>query len=196
VRRYYRLNTDAVIPNCVDTSIFRPRSREQARERIGLAPEGRYCLFVGRMQHRKGSDLLLPACRAAGFQLLIAGGAGVGGARHLGVLDPESLADAYAASDCVLFPSRYEGFGNVSAEALACGVPLLTTRVGWMPTFLREMPEYEALCVRPHHQDIVARLGQLDELASDDLINRAAAWVAAHNSLEHYAEEWQELLNR
>lgn len=194
VRRFYRVKTDAVIPNGIDTTVFRPRSRSQARERLGLAPDGRYCLFVGRMDYGKGADLLVAACREANFDLLIAGSEGAPGARHLGVLTPESLADAYSAVDCVLFPSHYEACSYVVLEALACGVPLLTTEVGWMPTFLRAVPEYKALCVQPNHDDIVTRLRQLADLDTDQLTSRAREWVAEHNSLESYAEHWRDLL--
>jgi glycosyltransferase involved in cell wall biosynthesis len=194
VRRLYRVRTDAVIPNGVDTDVFRPRPRLQARERFELAPDGRYCLFVGRMQHRKGAELLMPACRAAGFGLLIAGATGAPGATHLGVLGPDALADAYSAADCVLFPSRYEACSYVVLEALACAAPLLTSTVGWMPTFLRSVPEYARLCVRPEHQDIVDRLGELGAMDTDGLAQRAARWVAENNSLERYAERWRDLL--
>jgi glycosyltransferase involved in cell wall biosynthesis len=194
VRRYYGVRSDAVIPNGIDTGIFRPRERVGARLRLGLAEAGQYCLFVGRMQHRKGGDLLVPASREAGYELVIAGAEGAPGAHHLGILDAESLADAYSAADCVLFPSRYEACSYVVLEALACGVPLLTTEVGWMPTFLRAVPEYKALCVRPIHDDIVTRLRQLADLDTDQLTLRAREWVAEHNSLERYAERWRNLL--
>jgi glycosyltransferase involved in cell wall biosynthesis len=196
VRRFYGVRTDAVIPNGVDVTVFRPRPRAEARQHIGLPQDGRYCLFVGRMQRRKGADLLVAACREAGYELLIAGASGAAGARHLGVMDPGSLAQAYCAADCVLFPSRYEACSYVVLEALASGVPLLTTRVGWMPTFLRDVPEYEGLCVRPEHDDIVARLRQLGEIEADELTRKARAFVVEHNSLQSYAAHWRKLLAR
>ena len=104
VRRFYGVRTHAVIPNGVDTSMFSPRPRTDARRRFGLLEDKRYCLFVGRVQHRKGSDLLLAACREAGYELLIAGAGGMDGAHNLGILDPQTLAEAYSACDCVLFP--------------------------------------------------------------------------------------------
>jgi glycosyltransferase involved in cell wall biosynthesis len=194
VRRVYGVRSDAVIPNGIDTGVFRSRERAGARSRLGPAETGRYCLFVGRMQHRKGGDLLVSASREAGYEVVIAGAEGASGARHLGVLDAESLADAYSAADCVLFPSRYEACSYVVLEALACGVPLLTTEVGWMPTFLRAVPEYKALCVQPTHDDIVARLLQLTDLDIDRLTSKAQEWVVEHNSLECYAKRWRELL--
>jgi glycosyltransferase involved in cell wall biosynthesis len=194
VRRYYRVKTDIVIPNGVNTSIFRPLPRAETRARLGLDEDARYCLFVGRMQYRKGADLLPSASREAGFELLIAGATGHPGARHLGVLAPEALAEAYSAADCVLFPSRYEACSFVVLEALACGVPLLTTPVGWMRTFLRHVPDYRELCVRPDHANIVAHLRKLDQLHVADLTEQARRWVVKHNSLERYGQRWRALL--
>ncbi len=194
VRRYYGLRTDAVIPNGVDTAVFSPRPRDRAREHFGLAGDGRYCLYVGRLQHRKGSELLFPACREAGYELLIAGSSGAPGARHLGVLGPEELAQAYSAADCVLFPSRYEGFGLVPLEAIACGRPLLVTRVGWIPTLLQAVPEYEALCIRAEHEDIAARLRLVGSAELGSITAKAREWVLENNSLERYSERWRDLL--
>jgi len=193
-RRLYGVRTDRVIPNGVDTATFRARGQAEARHEMGLDQQGRYCLFVGRRQHRKGSDLLAPACRAAGYELLVAGERGGDGARALGVLGPEDLAKAYSACDCVLFPSRYEACSYVVLEALACEAPLITTRVGWVPTLLRGVPEYDALCVRPEHGDIVRVLDRLGEIPTAELATRARTWVVENNSLQSYAQHWRELL--
>jgi glycosyltransferase involved in cell wall biosynthesis len=195
VRRYYRLHCDAIIPNGIDTDVFAPRDMQGARERIGLPRDGRYALFVGRSEHGKGSDLLLESTQRAGYELLIAGPTGAPGARHLGILTPEALADAYAASDCVLFPSRYEACSLVVLEALACGRPLLTTPVGWMKTLLRAVPQYERLCVEPSVEDISARLQALGNIESAPLVSAARAFVLENNSLERWSQRWRELLD-
>ena len=195
VRRYYRLRPDAILPNGVDTSVFCPRDMREARNRLGLRADGRYALFVGRVEHGKGGDLLLEGARLGGYELAIAGSTGAPGAHHLGVLGPAALADAYAASDCVILPSRYEGCSLVVLEALACGRPLLTTRVGWMGTLLRAVPEYAALCVEPTLESLAGRLRALSDLGIDDLSAKARAFVLQHNSLEHWSESWLKLID-
>jgi glycosyltransferase involved in cell wall biosynthesis len=195
-RRYYRARIDTVIPNGIDTEAFAPRDGGAARARLGLSSGGRYALFVGRMDHRKGSDILVRATKRAGYELLIAGASGAPEAHHLGVLDPDELADAYSAADCVVFPSRYEACSLVVLEALACGRPLLTTRVGWMSTFLRAVPGYESLCVEPTVEDVTNRLLALSDLDTDNLVSVARAFVLEHNSLERYAEQWHSLLEQ
>jgi len=196
VRRYFRLSVDEVIPNGVDTELFKPRDRAEARERLGLSPRGRYALFVGRTEVRKGADLLLPACERAGYELIVAGCSTLEGGRELGILSPEDTAWAYAAADCVLFPTRYEACSWVVLEALASGTPLLTTRVGWMETFLRELPEYRALCVWPQVDDVAARLRSLGEDDTRGLTAAARRWMEEQGSFEVFAERWGRLVER
>jgi glycosyltransferase involved in cell wall biosynthesis len=195
-RRFYRVSRETVIPNGIDTTTFAPMERAPARARLGLAPDGRYALFVGRMDHGKGAHLLLAASRRAGFELIVAGRDAGTEAINLGVLAPAELAVAYSAADCVLFPSLYEACSFVVLEALACGVPLLSTRVGWMPTLLRAVPDYQALCVEPNVEDIAARLRALSELDTAPLTAAARSFVLEHNSLERYSQRWRALLER
>jgi glycosyltransferase involved in cell wall biosynthesis len=184
-----------VLPKGVDTTVYRPRPRGEARERLGLDQETRYCLFVGRFQYLKGADLLVPACRAAGYELLVAGAGEAHGGRSLGVLGAEQLALAYAAADCVLFPSRYEACSYVVLETLATGTPMVGTRVGWMPSLLEAVPGYDRLCVEPDLDQIVDRLQHLEQLAPQELLDQARAYVQRNNSLDSFAAGWQSLLD-
>jgi glycosyltransferase involved in cell wall biosynthesis len=196
VRRWFREDVDEVIPNGVDTDLFRPRDRGEARMRFGLEPDGRYALFVGRTETRKGADLLLPSCTRAGYELLVAGASTLDGGRELGLLSPEETAWAYAAADCVLFPTRYEACSWVVLEALASGTPLVTTRVGWMETFLRELPDYRALCVWPEVDDIAARLESLKGEDHTAVTAAARAWMEQNGSYTVFAERWGTLAER
>jgi glycosyltransferase involved in cell wall biosynthesis len=194
-RRFYRVRDATVIANGIDTEVFAPIERARARGELDLAQAGRYALFVGRVNEGKGAGLLLAACERAGFELLVAGGDAGAEAINLGILAPRELAVAYNAADCVLFPSRYEACSYVVLEALACGVPLIATRVGWMPTLLQAVPGYERLCVEPVLEQLVARLHGLDELDTGPLCAAARAFVLEHNSLAAYAASWEELLD-
>jgi glycosyltransferase involved in cell wall biosynthesis len=195
-RRFYRVGDTTVIANGIDTDVFSPRPRDHARRQLGLASDGRYALFVGRLDDGKGARLLPTACASAGYELLVAGRDTDAEAINLGILAPAELAIAYAAADCVLFPSLYEACSYVVLEALACGVPLITTRVGWMPTLLAAVPAYEALCVEPVLEQLIARLRGLDRLDTERLSAAARAFVVEHNSLGAYAARWRELLDR
>jgi glycosyltransferase involved in cell wall biosynthesis len=194
--RYYRHAAARVIPNGVDTNIFQPRDRLQARERLGLERDVSYALFVGRPEYRKGADLLLASTQAAGWQLLHAGARGIPGARHLGVLAPEELADAYTAADCLLFPTRYEACSYVILEALACATPVVTTRVGWTRTLLKAVPHYEELCVLPEVGDITAGLWRVARSDTCELMREARSYVCENNSLERFRSDWLEAIEQ
>jgi glycosyltransferase involved in cell wall biosynthesis len=194
VERYYRLKVHRVITNGVDVDLFAPRDRGEARRRLGLRDDTRYALFVGRAEMRKGTDLLVPACRTAGWELLLAG-AEFDGGRGLGVLQPEALAWAYAAADAVLFPTRYEACSFVVLEALASGIPLVTTEVGWMRTFLRSVPEYRQLIVQPSAPDIAAKLRAVGSIPQA-LTTQARNWIAANSNVDRFSEQWVDLVER
>jgi glycosyltransferase involved in cell wall biosynthesis len=194
VERLYRQRVDAVIPNAVDTQLFSPGDRAEARTRLGLGRDARYALFVGRFEHRKGADVVPEACRRAGFELLVAGRDAPTGAIALGTLAPAELRYAYRAADCVAFPTRYEGFGYVTVEGLACGVPVITTPVGWTRDFLRDCAEYSAFIVRP---DVDSMTEALRRLATHDgvpVLARAREFIERENSLEAFGRRWLELV--
>jgi glycosyltransferase involved in cell wall biosynthesis len=193
--RLYGQPVDAVIPNGVDTNLFAPGTRLQARDRLGLDTSERFALFVGRFEHRKGADVVPEACRKAGFTLLVAGSGAPSSARSLGVLSPADLAHAYRAADCVVLPSRYEACSFVVLEALASGIPLLTTSVGWMRDFLRACPAYSRFTVRT---EVDSLAGALCRLPGDDVANpvlaQARDYVERHNGIEAFGRRWLDLI--
>ncbi|MFN8216223.1 MAG: glycosyltransferase [Solirubrobacterales bacterium] len=112
-----------MLPCGPDLSRFEPLGREEARRRLGLDPGGRYLLFPanpGRPEKRHDRAAALAArCRAE----LLTGGA----------IDPDQMPLWMNAASAVLVTSEYEGFGMTAIEALACGVPVLSTPVGIAP---------------------------------------------------------------
>lgn len=114
---------------------FKPRSGapDRVRKRWGL--KSGYLLFVGALDARKDPESLLRAWRVASktrpeLELVIVGKPGrqaprsMGGAHMLGQVDGAELSDLYAAAGCLVFPSRYEGFGLPCLEAMASGCPV------------------------------------------------------------------------
>jgi glycosyltransferase involved in cell wall biosynthesis len=105
---------------------------------------GPYLVFVGALDARKDPAALLRAwevARRAGaeVELVLAGAASrqapadMGPARRLGYLEHGALVDLYSAATCLVFPSRYEGFGLPVLEAMACGCPVVTYRNSSLP---------------------------------------------------------------
>jgi glycosyltransferase involved in cell wall biosynthesis len=195
ITRHYGLRSDAIVPNGVDLDTFRPRSRAAARAELGLPAQDRLALFAGRLNASKGGEFMQRACERAGYQFLVAGSAAPPPAVNLGVMGPEALAVAYAAADCVLLPSLYEASSYVVLEALACGTPLLATRVGSIPSLLRDVPGYDALCIRANELDLASRLDYLRNTDTTTLSRQARTWVAENNGLGRYAERWDALVD-
>jgi glycosyltransferase involved in cell wall biosynthesis len=195
-RRLYRARVDAVLPLGVDTDVFRPRDRREARRRLELDADGRYALFVGRGEPGKGPDVALEASRRSGFELLAAGARPVAGSRALGVLCQDELAWAYAAVDAVVLPTHYEGFGYAAVEAVACGVPLVTTPTGWARDLARDVPAYRPWLVPPEPTAVAAAL---ERTWSDGTSARAAAvaarqYVLVHNTVAAFERRWTDWL--
>jgi glycosyltransferase involved in cell wall biosynthesis len=126
------------LANGVDTALFHPVAdaggRAAARERFGLPADRVLVLFAGRLVPKKGFQLLLDAHgQDAGYDLVFAGDGdsaplrGRAGVHHLGTLAPEELAELYRACDLFALPSTAEGFPLTVQEAMASGLPVLTT---------------------------------------------------------------------
>lgn len=150
--------TLALLPVCVDTSLFHPGDKTSARSDLGLpALPTRVLLFVGRLEHAKGTERLVEALAELGkaedspILALIGDGsqrlpmeaqarqAGVG--EHLlfaGWVDHDSLPAWFQAADVLLLPSDQEGLPTAVIEALACGVPVVATAVGGLPRLIDE----------------------------------------------------------
>ncbi len=139
-----------VVPCGVDIDEFQPLDRARVRVELGLEGEQPIVLFVGRIEPLKGIDVLLRAVAQieSSFRLLVVGGDSKDAGRkreltalasRLGVRAQVSFLDAvphdrlplyYNAADICVVPSYYESFGLVAVEAMACGVPVVASRVG------------------------------------------------------------------
>jgi D-inositol-3-phosphate glycosyltransferase len=151
----------------VDIEHFYPIPQEHAKERIGLCPNRRTILFVGRIEPLKGIDNLLQAIALVarkspglreGLCVSIIGGdldricedeemmrlyelqetLGIGDiVAFLGAKDQDSLPYYYSAAEMVVMPSDYESFGMVALEAMACGTPVIASDVGGLSVLVK-----------------------------------------------------------
>ena len=193
--RFYKARVQAVLPLGVDVDLFRPRDRAEARRRLGLRPDRRYGLFVGRGERGKGPEIALEGCRRTGFELVHAGARPVAGSHALGVLPPDELAWAYAAADAVVAPSHYEGFGYVAVEGLASGTPVVTTPTGWARELGRDVPQYRSLLVPPEPDAVASALVRIGSAPVAAATDAARRHVLEHNSLVAFERRWTEFLS-
>jgi len=137
----------SVIPCGVNLDLFRPIKREIARYYLGLNGE-RIIIYVGRIVPLKGLDNVLKAMthleRKRRAKLLVIGGDEPGQAEmqrlkslFLGLVEQERLPFFYSAADISVVPSYHESFGLVVLESLACGTPVVATKVGCAESVIR-----------------------------------------------------------
>ena len=140
-----------VFRNGVDLERFHPQAPSEARRALGLTGSP-LLLSVGHLVERKGHHLAVEAMPAVmethpGARLLIIGEGSerarleslmqsLGLADHVrlvGAIDNQLLASWYSAADALVLASSREGWANVLLEAMACGTPVLATRIWGTP---------------------------------------------------------------
>jgi len=137
------------VHNGVDTGVFHGGDRSEARRALGLPEDGRWLLFVGNLLPVKDPEFLLRAFqrvnRAENDTRLALAGRGpmraalekcaaelgiAGRVRFLGPQDAAQIGQWMRAADLFCMTSRNEGLPNVILESQACGLPVVSTRVG------------------------------------------------------------------
>jgi UDP-glucose:(heptosyl)LPS alpha-1,3-glucosyltransferase len=188
----------------------RPRRRLEARERWGVRPDEAVALFAGMNYRLKGLEPLLHAVRllprGPRFRLLVAGGPRTGPferlARRLGVVDlvrfvgycPD-MRDAYFAADFFVHPTFYDPCSHVVPEAMACGLPVVTSRYNGAAELMH--PPREGYVVDdPHdHKHLACCLKQLLDPARRNLCGQAARRAAAAWTFEHHYRQMLSVLS-
>jgi glycosyltransferase involved in cell wall biosynthesis len=150
------------IPTGIDTAVFRPGDRDEARARLRLPLDRKIVFFAAANinERRKGLHLLAEALRRLEDPplLLVAGSGTVARGietRYLGsVLDEEVLADAYRAADLFAVPTLADVLTQTAPESIACGTPCLSFDRGGVIDVVRHLET-------GYH----ARFGDVDDLA-------------------------------
>jgi glycosyltransferase involved in cell wall biosynthesis len=190
--------------------VVTPLAADPAFRPEGPAVDGQpYALFVGALQPRKEPTVAIEALSLLGDEKLrlVLAGPDKGGradadraAAELGVADriefrghvsQEELAKLYRGASCLVFPSRYEGFGLPVVEAMASGTPVVATTAGALP----EVSGDAAILVEERNP--VALAGGIERAIADRERLRTAglerarrySWAeTAHRTLSVYRE--------
>ncbi len=136
-----------LIHNALRDSLHAPNSTNDQKQTASPAITGRYLLHVGRIMSRKSVEVLIQAFeilapRFTDLQLVLTGGAGYGSEGVLryietspyrtrihqpGWISDQDLRQLYIGASMLVFPSKYEGFGLPTLEAMACGTPVIAS---------------------------------------------------------------------
>lgn len=146
-----------LVPCGVDLTRFRPLGRAEARNELGLNGH-KVLLYVGRIEALKGVDLLIHTAAhlpTDNVQVLVVGADADGSGEiarlkqmaedlnvseafeFVGRVPQEQLAWYYSAADVCVVPSFYESFGLAALESMACGTPVVASRVGGLSTVVQ-----------------------------------------------------------
>ena len=126
-----------VLPNAIDANVFHRMDKQQCRQELGIDPHLFVVIYVGQFLHRKGYDRL-----AAAIDLLNDKGIGVvflgkakedkepplcKGIIHQGFTNQQEIAKYLNAADVFVLPTLAEGCCNAIVEAMACGLPIISS---------------------------------------------------------------------
>jgi glycosyltransferase involved in cell wall biosynthesis len=183
-----------VIHNWVDTEQFAPARvpKLDAGDNVCMTPFK--LLFVGNPSRWKGADLLPSIARLLGssFQLQCIGGlrTGFSAARLppnltvLGRRAPDQMPDLYRSVDAVLIPTRYESFGFVALEAMACGIPVL----GFHHAGTSELCVNGKTGLLAPLEDINQLADCARQLASDQVLSKKLGSAGRRRAIELFGE--------
>jgi len=158
-----------LFPDCADKAIFmqngydterfypEPVPRAQIESMFGIKLKEKFVLFVGKLAHFKGVDILIEALRLYENEYpgevtsMIAGDGelapslkqqakdgNLNDLHFMGHLNSTQLRELYSTADVSLVPSRREPFGLVAIEALACGCPVIATNQGGLTDIIND----------------------------------------------------------
>ena len=205
-----------VIPNGVDTERFRPRERYEARRLLGLGCDGPLIVAIGHLKPTKGHSELVRAVASVPQKprLVIIGAQadcrgyeealrkeiaalGLAGRVVLAGPQPYDRIPVYlAAADVSVLASYREGCPNVVLESLACGPPVVATRVGAVPRLVEDggngriVPPRDAGALAEAIQDVLQRSWSAEALRNSPSVK---TWdTVAGEVLSVFEGVWQE----
>ncbi|MBO7577376.1 MAG: glycosyltransferase [Prevotella sp.] len=197
-----------VIPNSLDTNIFRPMDKKSVKKELGLDENKKTILFSADVVNSpyKGFSYLKKALAKLSkdkYQALVFGQGGrqdLEGismeATFLGRLtDQEALVKAYNAADVFVIPSMAEAFGYVIIESMACGVPCVGFNVGGIPDLIHtEETGYLA-----NYKDVDDLTRGIEWIFADEeryqrIASRARSFVEEYCSYDSVAAKHKQIL--
>ena len=189
-----------VIPNAIDSSLWEPVPKEQARGLLGLPVDRDIILFgagSGLKDFHKGGDLFLDSLKQLPAQergkaprrAVIFGQEGDGFVHghsevsFLGRLDDEGLRLAYSSADVMVVPSRIDNFPSTAVEAQTTGCPVIAFRIGGLPDIIED--GVTGVLVEPFNTAKLAE--EIVRVAADADLNSSMRQKARARAIERWS---------
>ncbi len=189
-----------VIPNGINTDMFKPLDKRAAREACNLPQDKQLILFSAfsaTSDKRKGNQFLVQALKKISLEgwgdkteLVVIGSSVPENPPDLGMKvnyigllrDEISMALLYSAADATVAPSMQENLSNAVMESLSCGTPVVAFNIGGMPDMIDH--QYNGYLARPFEPDDLAAgiMWVLENRARHDMLSQQAR----KNVLEKY----------
>lgn len=204
-----------VIPNGIDTEIYKPVSKTIARKLLGLEPDKKYILFgaISALDdRRKGYQYLEASLENAiseyssDIEVVVFGVSKPEKPLNVSVpvhyighlYDEVSLVVAYNAADVMLVPSEQDNLPNTIVEALSCGVPCVAFDIGGIPDLISH--KKTGFLAKPFNTDdftagILWVLNEEQEKLSSACREKAVTDYCLNKVSAQYLSLYQELLN-
>lgn len=156
------------IPPLINVQLFRPTPKSEMRQQLGLAETDRVLVFHGRLEYAKGVDVVIDALKIVVSQLpnthlLIIGDGGkkeslIQQCQHLGLeqqvifmgsVPREKIGSYLSCADVFVTGTYFEAISVALLEAIACGLLVVTTKVGGVNDII--VADYNGFCLE--HRD-------------------------------------------
>lgn len=209
LRQYYAGINPVVIPNGIDTSHFAKQERTYCRQKYGIGMDEFVVCFTARFGVLgKGFEELRVLAEFAWkeqlqIKFLIATDeiphdwpANVMFVKNVSY---KELPELYSAADIFVFPTRYEGCSYSLLEAMACELPILTTRVGYAKDLHRHINEIAPFIFEKNSAEEYWKT--LKQLVNKPMFLRkigavGAEYVRRHNSLDVMVDSYVKLITK
>lgn len=178
------IDVDKVINLTANPEIF--YQKDETRDNTPIA------VSLG-VYYEKGLDILKKLAQE-GLRIKLLGNKKIDSENieNLGIINHEELGDYYRKSLCLIFPSRFEGGGLVTLEALACGCPVVTTPTGYGADIKKEIPEF----VVENPENLEDYIREIREIKRDKkkYSRKARSYFEEHHNPEKFKKEWINLI--